>query len=69
MSLKKKPCPVVKKWLSLPEAMAFMDMGQTSFLKLATDSRLTVSVIGSKKYFKVAELEKVIEDHIIIHQQ
>lgn len=64
---KKQPANVVKKWLSLPEAMCFMDMSKNTFLKLAAENQLTVSAIGAKKYYRVSELEKVIEQHIIIH--
>ena len=56
----------VKTWLSLPEAMAFLDMGQTSFLKVATDNGLTVAAIGAKKYYRVDQLQNLIEQNILI---
>jgi len=57
----------VKKWLSLPEAMAFLDMCKNTFLDTAIKNNLTVSAIGQKKYYRVDQLEKLIEGNIIIN--
>ncbi|MDN3658933.1 hypothetical protein QWZ08_25035 [Ferruginibacter paludis] len=56
----------VKTWLSIDEACSFMNMGSSTFLAMALDNNLTVSMLGSKKYYKVKELNAVLEDHIII---
>jgi predicted DNA-binding transcriptional regulator AlpA len=66
--MRNKVPAIAKKWLVFPEALEFMGMSKNTFLKLAAEKRLTVSAIGQKKYFRVNELEKVIEDHIIINQ-
>ena len=56
----------IKKWLSLPESCAYMDMSQNHFLKLAIEQSLTISTIGSKKYFKTEQLDHLIEQNILI---
>lgn len=54
-----------KKWLSLDEACAYMDMGKTLFASFAIEKMLSISSIGKKKYYRVAELDKAIENNII----
>lgn len=52
----------VKRWLSQAEALAFMDMGKDTFLKVMIDNKLTVRFIGAKKYYRVGQLNKMIAD-------
>ena len=54
----------VKKWLTGEEACSFLNIGLTTL----KDQDLTISAIGSKKYYKVAELERIIEKNIFINQ-
>lgn len=56
----------VKKWLSHAEAIAYVDMSSTSFLSV-TLGKLTVSTPGKTKYYRVAQLDKLFEDAIIIN--
>lgn len=58
----------VKKWLTLQEASCFMDMSVNKMRDLVRKEGLTVSVIGDKNRFKVAELEALIEDNILINK-
>lgn len=58
----------VKKWLTLAEACSFLDMSVNHFNSLALQNGLTVSIIGNKKYYKVNELEGLIEDNILIRK-
>jgi hypothetical protein len=58
----------VKKWLSLPESCAYMDMSQNHFIKLAVDRNLTISTIGNKKYFKTEQLDMLLEQNIILNK-
>lgn len=58
----------IKKWLSLSEACSYMDLSINIFQDLASKNRLTISVIGAKKYFKVAELESLIEENVLIRK-
>ncbi len=52
-----------KKWLTLQEAAAYLDMSDRHFKTL---HGLTVSIIGNKRYYRVAELEQLIEKNILI---
>ena len=56
----------VKEWLSLPEAMHYLDMGQTNFLQVAAENQLPVAAIGAKKYYRVADLKNLIQSNILI---
>ena len=56
----------VKKRLSLNEACSYMDMSVNHFQNLAKENGLTLSVLGAKKYYMVAELENLFEENIII---
>lgn len=58
----------VKKWLSLNEAAAYLDMSTDHFNDLSIIKGLTISAVGRKKYYKVSELEKMIEESVIIKQ-
>ena len=51
----------VKKWLSLPEACAYMDMN----IDTLAVQNLTTSAIGKKTYYLVTELDDLIENAII----
>ena len=56
----------VKKWLSQQEAMSYMDMSKDTFIKVVVENRLSVSAIGAKKYYRVDQLDGLIEGGIII---
>jgi len=56
----------IKKWLSQPEAMSYLDMNKDTFLKVVTENRLSVSAIGAKKYYRVDQIEGLIEANILI---
>ena len=58
----------VKKWLSKQEACAYMDMSINTFQAIAIQNRLSIAVIGSKKYYRLSEMEKLIEENILIQQ-
>ena len=58
----------VKKWLSLQEAASYMDMSENHFQNLRSKSGLTISIIGKKKYYRVSELDQLIEDNILIRK-
>jgi hypothetical protein len=51
----------VKKALSLPEACAYMDMSINVFMALG----LPMSVVGAKKYFRVADMDALINDNFL----
>ena len=46
----------IKQWYSVSEAMAFLDMSPNTFKKIVDENNLSVSFIGSKRYYKVNEL-------------
>ena len=56
----------VKKWLSLQESLAYMDMSRDFFLK--STAKLTKSKIGGVWYYKVEELDRLFEDNITMQQ-
>ena len=57
----------IKKWLSVHEACSYLDVSNTTLKKLARENRLSISALGSNKlYYRVSELDKLIEDHITI---
>ncbi len=66
----------VKKWLSLDEACAFMDMSANPFQDMVRDYGLTVSTLppfggskrSNKKYYLVSELENIINENILIRK-
>lgn len=58
----------VKKWLTHSEACSFLDMSVNHFNGLAFQKGLTVSIIGTKKYYRVDELNNLIEENIIIQK-
>lgn len=66
----------VKKWLSLDEACAFMDMSINPFQDLVRELGLTVSTLppfggskrSNKKYYLVKELEQLIDQNILIRK-
>lgn len=63
---KKYQAMPVKPWLSLQESCAYLDMSVTTFQAIALKNQLTTSVIGTKKYFKVNELNEMVEENILI---
>lgn len=56
----------VKKWFTLSEACSYMDMSLNVFQEMATKNGLSLSVLGKKKYYRVEELENLIEENVII---
>lgn len=52
----------VKKWLSQPEAEAFMDMSKNIFMVVVVKNKLSVRFIVAKKYYNVDQLNKLIEE-------
>lgn len=64
----------VKKWLSLAEACAYMDLSVNIFHELMMKCDVTISTLppigkskrSNKKYFRVSELDQIIEDNIFI---
>lgn len=56
----------IKKWLSQPEAMSYMDMSKDTFIKVVVENRLSISAIGQKKYYRVDQLQGLIEQNILI---
>ena len=56
----------IKKWLSLSEACSYMDMSANTLKGIIAAKGLTVSVMGNKIYYKVSELEGLIESNVII---
>jgi len=54
----------VKKYLSISEACSYMDMSPETFKGL----NLSVAAINGKNYYRVAELDALFENSIIIHQ-
>lgn len=56
----------VKKYLTLQESMAYMNMSRDTFLKHTAG--LTKSKIGDIWYYKVSELDRLIEDNITMNK-
>lgn len=56
----------VKKWLSVDEACAYMNMSKNHLNALAKKEGFNLSVIGSKRYFKVSELDNLLEQNQIL---
>ena len=57
-----------KKWFSVNESCAYLDMSINNFHSVAVQNNLSVSVMGAKRYYKVIELENLLERNIIINQ-
>lgn len=55
-----------RKWLSLEESMAWLNMSKNSFLKATIG--LTFSQIGAKKFYRVEELDALIERNVVVKQ-
>ena len=55
----------VKKWLTIEEAMAYTACGRDKFAEVFAN-KVSVSVIGRTKVYKVADIDKVIEGNILI---
>jgi len=63
----------VKKWLTPDEACSFLNMSTNHFRNFAAVNGLTVSelrVSGEKgrKYYRVCEIEKLLEENILIRK-
>ena len=55
-----------KEWLSIQEACIFIDMSKPFFLEFASQHKLQVSNVGSKKYYKVSEIQNALKNNIVI---
>lgn len=67
----KKTIPAMlpeKKWLSRDEAMAFTSLSINNFDEVVRKNKLTVSAIGSKRYYRVSQLNELFENNIIVNQ-
>jgi hypothetical protein len=56
----------VKQWLTTKEACSYLDMSINKFNDFVVEKGITVSCPGHVNYYRVSELNKVIEDSIII---
>jgi hypothetical protein len=56
----------VKRWLTSSESCAYLNMSLNKFTEVATKNKLTVSAIGSTKYYMVSQLDYLLESNIII---
>ena len=54
----------IKRWLTSQEACSYVGVSVNTL----KDQNLTVSAIGSRKYYRVSELDGLIEKNIIINQ-
>ena len=64
----------VKKWLTPDEACSYLNMSINHFRQLVavkglTVSELTVSGEKGRKYYRVSELENLLEENILIRKQ
>jgi hypothetical protein len=55
-----------KVWLELSEAAEYLSMCNKQFKKIAAENGFSVSAIGKKTYYKVSELNELLERNIII---
>lgn len=53
-----------KRWLSLDEACAWMDMSKNIFLAWSKANDLDMRQIGAKRYYRVSQLDLLIEKSI-----
>lgn len=59
----------VKKWLLNSEAAAYLSISPETFKKIARENNLSVSAFSRNLiYYKVSELDAMMENNIIIHQ-
>ena len=57
----------IKEWLSTSEACSFLSIGETAFSQFVIDNKLTISSpFKSRKYYKVSEINKALENNIIV---
>lgn len=55
-----------KKWLSREEAMAYTSLSINNFDEIVRKNKLTVSGLGSKRYYSVAQLDNLFETNKIV---
>lgn len=55
----------VKQWLSINECCSYLDISKSYFEKIAIDKCFTLSTIGSKKYYKLSELQSFLNENIV----
>lgn len=55
----------VKKWLDLQEAMAYTNTSVNTFLKDVAPF-VTIAAIGKKKVYRLAQIDGLIENNILI---
>lgn len=58
-----------KKWLSREEAMAYTSLSINNFDAIVRIEKLTVSAIGSKRYYSVAQLDNLFENNKIVNHE
>ena len=54
-----------KKWLTSQEACVYLNMSVGKFSEIA--KKLTTSAIGTTKYYRVSQLDSLLEKNIIIN--
>ena len=57
-----------KKWIDLEEAAAYVNVSKSTF-KLNIEEHITTSIVGKKKMYKVADIDRLIEENIIIKRK
>ena len=57
----------IKKWLDITEAMQYTNTGRDVFMKDIAP-RISVALLGKKKVYKHLDIDKLIENNILINQ-
>lgn len=58
----------VKKWLSVNEACSYLDICVTNLKELVLKNGLSVHALKGKLYYKVSELDSLIEENPVIRK-
>ena len=59
----------VKQYLTINEACEYLSVCRKTFWKIRKENSLTQYFFAGKEYFKVSELNKLIESSVIIKQR
>lgn len=51
----------IKEWYSSSEAMSFLDVSPNTFKRIIGNGDVSISAIGTKKYYKVSELKSLFK--------
>ena len=54
-----------KKWLTVEEAMSYTACGRDKFAEVFAN-KVSVSLVGKTKVYKVSDIDRVIEQNILI---